>query len=507
MFFRKLSLATQLILVFLLVFLLVVTLFGMYDYHQQVDNIKDAKLNALDAIAKSISASVNEDIYTNDYVRIEQKLSALNLVREIGGVSLYDANGVILADLSRNTSQVLSPTYQYGNSDVSLKKEFIAYSDDNNLTSVSAVYFSGRVIGWLEIRSPPVVINEIRLGIVIEFIIFSSILLIITCLTVIVFMKRRLSSLYELAEFAESLPAAKGAIIENENAPRELRSLMKSFSWASREIQNQYNELLAHNETLEVKVNERTKEFKEAKINAEKASQAKTEFMSRMSHELRTPLNAILGFSQLLEYERSALTSDQVESIKEIHDAGNHLLEMVNEILEIARVESGKYEVNMNEHDVALIINEVISLLKPLLMEKNISVNFMSSDNATINIYSDRLRTRQVILNVMSNAIKYNKNNGNIEIDIIQHDRRAAIQIRDTGEGIEENDLDRIFQPFERSNFSSVVEGAGIGLSISRQLMNAMGGDIQVESVPGVGSTFTLFFQSAIESKLSAEAL
>ena len=201
------------------------------------------------------------------------------------------------------------------------------------------------------------------------------------------------------------------------------------------------------------------------------------------------------------------MTSDQAESIKEIHDAGNHLLEMVNEILEIARIESGKYEVNMNEHDVALIINEVISLLKPLLMEKNISVNFMSSDNATINIYSDRLRTRQVILNVMSNAIKYNKNNGNIEIDIIQHDRRAAIQIRDTGEGIEENDLDRIFQPFERSNFSSVVEGAGIGLSISRQLMNAMGGDIQVESVPGVGSTFTLFFQSAIESKLSAEAL
>jgi signal transduction histidine kinase/ActR/RegA family two-component response regulator len=246
-------------------------------------------------------------------------------------------------------------------------------------------------------------------------------------------------------------------------------------------------------------------ESERAKAEAERANQAKSDFLSRMSHELRTPLNAILGFGQLLEMDD--LSERQGDSLRQIMKAGRHLLELIDEVLDISRIETGRLPVSTEPVSVALAIAEVLDLMGPFAAETGVSLHNQTPEGVDLHVLADRQRLRQVLLNLLSNAIKYNHAGGRVSVgSAVGNAGTVVIEVADTGRGIPHHLLDLVFKPFERLGAeASEIEGTGLGLALSHGLIQAMGGTLAVDSKLGEGSVFTLRLPSAEAPRMSPE--
>jgi len=241
-----------------------------------------------------------------------------------------------------------------------------------------------------------------------------------------------------------------------------------------------------------------------ARQEAERSSKAKSEFLSCMSHELRTPLNAILGFSQILQND-SNLDTSYKDLNNEVLVAGNHLLNLINDVLDLSKIESGQLSLSNELLDLDVLIQESIKLTSNLPIAENIEIIIKGVHG--IKLYADRMKLKQVLLNILSNAIKYNRKNGIVTIDVQSISiNRIKISIIDTGEGIESQYLSQIFIPFNRlDQENSGIEGTGIGLAITKKIIEKMGGSIQVKSIVGVGSTFDIEIETEDSQQLEIQ--
>ena len=250
------------------------------------------------------------------------------------------------------------------------------------------------------------------------------------------------------------------------------------------------NTLRSH-EYLEYLVDERTKDVRHALAEAEKSSTAKSKFLSRMSHELRTPLNAILGFSQLFSYDRN-LNELQVKNVKEINDSGKHLLALIDEVLDLSKIEAGTFELSIEPVSIIKVIKNCLVMIETLAKAYEVKVIFDLEPCDNHYVLADYTRVKQVILNLLSNAIKYNKKGGTVEIYCsFVTDGAVRINVKDTGHGILEENITHLFEPFNRMEAEHTkIEGTGIGLVITQQLVDLMGGELGVKSTFDLGSIF-----------------
>jgi len=254
----------------------------------------------------------------------------------------------------------------------------------------------------------------------------------------------------------------------------------------------------AEQQRLDQALRETNLELQSAKVEAERANLAKSDFLSSMSHELRSPLNAILGFAQLMDSESPPQTAGQKESTLQILQAGWYLLELINEILDLAQIESGKLSLSLEPVSLDEVLADCQAMIEPQMRKSGIRVSFIKP-HAPVFVSADRTRLKQVFVNLLSNAIKYNRVGGWVEVSsCLLSGNRVRVSFRDTGDGLSPDKLACLFQPFNRlGQEAGVEEGTGIGLVVSKQLVEQMEGRLGVQSTVGVGSVFSIELNAA----------
>ena len=275
-----------------------------------------------------------------------------------------------------------------------------------------------------------------------------------------------------------------------------LFSINKKLILSKLELSQHRDKLSQHRDQLEDIVTARTEELTAEKTKANDANKAKSEFLSNMSHELRTPLNAILGFSQLLQLQERE-NKNVSSNAGEIISAGEYLLSLINEILDLATIEAGKTKFNLEKVSCSNILTLSLDIISPLANQKNITINVSSPSECFVT--ADRKRLQQICINLLSNAVKYNKQDGDIEVVIEQVEQQLCkFSIKDSGLGIKPEFHHRVFQPFAREiTNSDTTEGTGVGLVITKHLVEGMHGEIGFNSEYGAGTEFWVTLPSA----------
>ena len=328
--------------------------------------------------------------------------------------------------------------------------------------------------------------------------------------------------LYNSAYALESSALYKMVLVHNEKLESEVVARTQELNQAQQALKQSNEELeervkvrtaelssankklvgeIERRKKIEDSLRESEEELIAARQIAESANHAKSDFLSKMSHELRTPLNAILGFSQVMELDDLLMKSPNGAYVDEIRIAGEHLLTLINEVLDLAKIEAGIIDVNMENINLGDVLRECYALINPMAKKKNVKLQALPDYIDSMFIYADRTLIKQVFINLLSNAVKYNIDNGHIKVEAAREDNQIEITVSDTGQGIKEDKVQYMFQPFNRLGADvSNIEGTGMGMVITKHLVLLMDGDITFNSTYGEGTEFFIRFNPGFAS-------
>lgn len=462
---------------------------------------REAKVLNLSTQAQIIGSNSISALLFNDQQSAENTLSALKAAHNILSAGIYAPDGRLFASYSRDPSGSIPklPSIPAGQSE-------IHWLNNEEIVLVRLIVFEGKPAGMVYIRSDVEELNgRLRRYAGIAGIVLLACLM-AALLVSSIFRKALADPIVSLAGIARVVSRDKNYSVRATpiRSPGELAILIDAFNEMLAQIQQNERALRKAHDGLEQRVLERTAELEaakkeveefshsilRAKEEVERGSKFKDQFLSTMSHELRTPLNAVLGFSDLLADERyGPLNERQQRYVSHIHTGGKHLLSLISDILDLSKIEAGRMELAIESLRVTTTLGEVVSVMQPLA-EKKSQVLTKVADPA-LSIRADSTRLRQVLLNLVGNAIKFTPNGGHIELSAVLVQDKVRVEVRDNGPGIPAEEQQRIFEAFYRlRETGKKTEGTGLGLAITHRLVELHGGDLSLESKVGEGSCF-----------------
>ena len=492
------SIATRLLMVVFYFYLVLVAVVTSTHIVAEYFHAKKLVIHELETFRQVFFPPLEQALWEMNNNQLQSTLTGIMKLPNVAGIEIVNADGKYIGEhgeVLHMTNSALSNEVQNNQSDVFSSsglfwKTFKIHhmrGDTSFLVGVVTIYSSEKII-----------IDKLKfnaIGVIISAIINS-----IGFFIIFIFISRNLLSkpLTELTRVAEQLQLDNLENIKVDvrtKGNNELKVLGDAFNGMVQNLLQTRSELYKNKESLELRVAERTTELSVAKEQAEQANRAKSAFLANMSHELRTPLNAVLGFAQLLKLAPD-VSEQQSESLNIITRSGEHLLNLINNILDISKIESGHVLLEESATDLHQLIQEMKSLMYVKAKEKGLDFSLVVSPNLPHHAQVDAGKLRQVLINLLGNAIKFTQSGGvTLQARVADlgsaQSARVRFDVKDTGPGIREQDLGRLFQPFEQlANQQTAEPGTGLGLTICKQYIELMHGQLDVSSEPGKGSVF-----------------
>ena len=474
---------------------------------------RTAMVRNLSTQAQIIGSNSVSALLFNDPQSGENTLSALKAAHNVLFAGIYSKDGALFASYSRDSGNhnLAIPSLPPGQVEIHWFK-------NKEVVLVRSIVFEGKPTGTVYIRSD---VQELDSGLK-RYVGIASIVLAVSLVAALlvssIFRRAVAQPIIHLAELARAVSRQKNYAVR---APRthgsgELAILIDAFNEMLGQIQENEKDLREGRDELEQRVKERTAELENAKKEVEaysfsivrakeeleRSSKFKDQFLSTMSHELRTPLNAVMGFSELLTEERYGPLNDrQQRYVKHIHTGGKHLLSLINDILDLSKIEAGRLQLTIENVPVPISFAEVVDTMHALAGRK--SQTLLQEAPSGLSVRADPTRFKQVLMNLIGNAIKFTPEGGEIRLSAHRLEGVVRVEVRDSGPGIPLEEQERIFEAFYRlGETDKKTEGTGLGLAITRQLVELHGGKLGLESRPGSGSCFyfTLPGAAAVET-------
>jgi len=462
---------------------------------------RQTMLRNLSTQAQIIGSNSVSALLFNDPQSAENTLLALKAAPNILSAQVYVPDGRPFASYSRDRGRYnpVLPPIPSGQTETH-------WTEDDQIALVRLIVLDGKPIGAVYIRSDLQELHSrFQRYAIIAAIVLSACLLAALLISSI-FRKAVADPIVDLSKIAKVVSQDKNYSVRATpiRSPAELAILIDAFNEMLTQIQQSERALRKAHDELEQRVQERTAELETAKKEVEefshtillakeeveRGSKFKDQFLSTMSHELRTPLNAVLGFSDLLADERYGPLNDrQQRYVTHIHTGGKHLLKLISDILDLSKIEAGRMELTREHVTVASAFAEVISGLHPLAEKK--SQALLQKVEPNLHVYADAMRFKQILMNLVANAIKFTSERGRIELVARRVQDQARMEVRDNGPGIPPDQQQRIFEAFVRlTQTGSATEGTGLGLAITSRLVELHGSKLAIESQPGEGTSF-----------------
>jgi len=482
-FIKNGSIKTKLLLIIMLTSGLSLLVAALLLFQNEVSTVKERILETTDNIATLVGANSTAALSFLDEVGAQEVLSTLSSQQRIVYASIHDAKGAIFASYTRKGEKE--------EASVILRSDGHHFSD-NHIEVSKRIRLHDRDIGWIYIRSD---LRDLERN-VNDYIFFIPWVLLFALSIAFLFsslLQRIISSpLLHLVDITKRVSQDKNYSIRAKKTSNDELGVLIA----------QFNEMLTQ-------IQQRDRDLEKAKEVAESANQAKSQFLATMSHEIRTPMNGVLGMTELLL--ESQLSSQQHRLAETVRNSGKTLLSIINDILDFSKIEAGKLELNHSKFDIYQLVDEVIQLFSGSIHKKGLECNYFIASNLPIPLKGDPVRLRQILSNLISNAVKFTEQ-GEIILRVLpiedEHNHLVLrFEVKDTGIGLHPDVLGKLFMPFSQADSSTTRKygGTGLGLAISKQLVEIMGGSVGVSSDLGRGATF--WFNVALEKDLQESKL
>lgn len=480
----KSSLSRQLIISTGIIYLVGTLVFGWFVGYSQSQRLLEDTKKETHIYVKAVAVSLLNSLSKNDISSVENVLNQYMLLNEFNKISIVSEDNLILTELLSRDGEIINP-YSYGR-----EFEYYIETDEYSQELSTSLTHSARTLGTLYAHTNFDQVKALKYNLWVTIFLSGVCIYLLVLLVMIVSLKNILRPLNKIAKFTRNFLSNMGSSVDVSTNITEIHDMVQAVNWSSKKLKKLEEELRLQADQLEQEVNVRTKELCLAKKVAVTANKEKTRFLSHMSHELRTPLNSILGFSQILIMKPDSMTDSQINNVTEINNSGNHLLNLVNEILDITKIEEGALDTNITNINVIQFYRNFYNSIKVLATDKEISIVLDMQVTASVNILADEKRLTQVMYNLVSNSIKFSHEKGLIIISVTVSEGVVKTEVSDTGIGIEEKDFTRVFDRFTRFDDINYAEGAGIGLHLTKELIELMDGTIDFSSEYGKGSKF-----------------